>query len=79
MMNHFLRNGVTVTLLWPQEAGVYHVNVSPVTEFTTATSHNSFVLNLTISYNIQYQVNVSIASNHCDVTTTRLLKYGKLR
>jgi hypothetical protein len=81
MMNHFLRNSVIVTLQWPREAGVYSVNASPapVTELTTVMSHNSFVLNLTISYNIQYQVNVSITSNLCDVTTTRLLKYGKLQ
>jgi hypothetical protein len=30
LVNHFLRNSVTVTLQWPQEAGaVYHVSVSP--------------------------------------------------
>jgi creatinine amidohydrolase/Fe(II)-dependent formamide hydrolase-like protein len=78
MVNHFLRNTVTVTLQWPREAGaVYSVNVLPVIEVTTATSHNSIVISLTISYDIQYQLNVSIASNLCDVTTTRLLKYGK--
>jgi hypothetical protein len=78
MMTHFLRNSVTVTVLWPREAGaVYHVNISPVTELTTAMSHNSFVVNLTVSYDIQYNLNVSIASNLCDATTTRVLKYGK--
>jgi hypothetical protein len=59
MVNHFLRNSVMITLQWPREAGaVYSVNVSPapVTELTTATSHNSFVINLTISYNIQYKL-----------------------
>ena len=78
MMNHFLRNSVTVTLQWRREAGaVYNVNVSPLTEFTnvTVTGNNSIVINLTISYNIQYTV--SIASNLCDATITRILKYGK--
>ena len=75
-MNLFLRNSVTVTLQWPREAGaVYNVNISPLTEFTNVTGHNSIVINLTISYNIQY--NVSIASNLCGVATTRVLKYGK--
>jgi hypothetical protein len=77
MVTHFLRNGVRVTLQWPREAGVYRVNVLPFTELTTAMSHNSSVINLTISYDIQYEVNVSIASNLCDVTTTRVLKYGE--
>ena len=78
MMNHFLRNSVTVTLQWSQEAGaVYNVNVSPLTEFTNVMGHNSasIVINLTISYNIQYSV--SIASNLCDAIITRVLKYGK--
>jgi hypothetical protein len=75
MMTRFLRNSVTVTLQWP--GAVYHANISPVTELTTAMSHNSFVVNLTVSYDIQYNLNVSIASNLCDATTTRVLKYGK--
>ena len=82
MVNHFLRNNVTVTLQWPQEAGaVYHVNVSPLTEMNTAMSHDSasFETNLTTSYNIQYKLNVSIISNLCNATITRVLKYGKLR
>ena len=74
LANHFTRNSVTVTLQWPREAGaVYSVNVSPEasnTEMNTAMSHNSFVLNLTVSYNIQYKLNVSITSNLCDATTT---------
>ena len=76
MMNHFLRNGVTVTLQWPREAGaVYRVNVSPFTEFTNnAMNHDSIVINLTVSYNIQY--NVSIVSSLCGVTTTKVLNYG---
>ena len=77
MVNHFLRNSVNVTLLWPREAGFYSVNVLPVTELTTTMSHDSFVISLTISYSIQYKLNVSIASNLCDVTTTKVLKYGK--
>ena len=82
MVNHFLRNSVTVTLQWPLEAGaVYHVNVLPLTEMNNAMSHDSFMINLTISYNVQYKLNVSIVSNHCNATTytTRVLKYGKLR
>ena len=76
LVNRFLRNSVTVTLQWSQEAGaVYNVNISPLTEFTNITDNNSIVINLTISYNIQY--NVSITSNLCDITTTRVLKYGK--
>ena len=76
MVNRFLRNNVTVTLQWPREAGaVYSVNVSPFTEMNTAMSHDSFVINLTVSYNIQ--LNVSITSNLCDVTITRVLNYGK--
>ena len=77
-MNHFLRNSVTVTLQWPREAGaVYSSNILPLTEIiTTAMNHNSIVINLTISYNIQYTV--SIASNLCDATSTSIiLKYGK--
>jgi hypothetical protein len=77
MVNYFLRNSVRVSLLWPREVGLYSVNVLPVTEVTNATSHDSFVISLTISYNIQYKLNVSIASNLCDVTTTRLLEYSK--
>ena len=75
LMNHFLRNSVTVTLQWPREPGaVYRVNVSPLTEFN-AMNHDIVVINLTISYNIQY--NVSIASSLCGVTTTKELKYSK--
>ena len=80
LMNHFLRNSVTVTLQWPQEPGaVYRVNVSPPltdSEVTNnATNHDSVVINVTISYNIQY--NVSIVSSLCGVTTTKVLSYGK--
>ena len=46
---------------------------TPHTEFTT--SDQIFVINLTISYNIQY--NVSIVSSLCGVTTTKELNYGK--
>ena len=70
---------MTVTLQWPREPGaVYRVNISPPTEMNTAMSHDSFVINLTVSHNIQYKLNVSIASDLCNATTTRTLKYGKL-
>ena len=78
MMNHFMRNSVTVTLQWPREAGaVYSVNTipeTPHTELATADHHN-VVIN--ISYNIQY--NVSIVLSLCGITTviTESLKYGR--
>ena len=73
LVNHFLRNGITVTLQWPQEAGaIYHVHILPVTELT---NEMSLMINLMISYNIQH--NISIASSLCGVTTTKVLKYGK--
>ena len=81
MVNQFLRNSITVTLQWPREVGpgaVYHVNISPEASHTELTNHhNNIVMNLTISYNIQY--NVSIISSLCDVmkTTTKALKYGR--
>ena len=80
LVNHILRiENVTVTLQWPREAGaVYHISVSqeiPHTEFTT--SDHIFVISLTISYNIQY--NVSIVSSLCGVTTTKVLNYGKYK
>ena len=80
LVNHFpMNNNVTVTLQWPQEAGVvYHVNVLSAisyTELTKAMSHNTITINLTISYNIRY--NVSILSSLCGVTTTKVLLYGK--
>ena len=68
---------VTVTLQWPREDGVvYRVDVLPQTSHTDLTetmSHNTNTINLTISYNIQY--NVTIASSLCGVTTTKVLKY----
>jgi hypothetical protein len=77
MVNQLSRSDdVIVTLQWPREPGaVYYVNVSPLTEFITRISHNSFVINITISYNVQY--NVSIVSSLCGVTTTKVLNYGK--
>ena len=77
MMNHFLRNSVTVTLQWPREAGaVYHVSVIPETPHTElTTSGHVLMINLTFSYNIQY--NVSIVSSLCGDTTTKVLNYGK--
>ena len=79
-MNQLLgNNSVIVTLQWPGEAGaVYHVNTMPETPHTEfVTNHHNVVINLTISYNIQY--NVTIVSSLCDVTTTRILKlnFGK--
>ena len=83
LVNQLLRNNnITVTLQWPREAGaVYHINVlpeTPHTEFTIALmSHSSSTIttNISISYNIQY--NVSILSSLCGVTTTKMLHYGK--
>jgi hypothetical protein len=77
MVNQLLRSDdVTVTLQWPREAGaVYHINVLPQTPHIELTNTMIIVINLTVSYNIQY--NVSIVSSLCGVTTTRVLKYGK--
>ena len=77
LMNHLLRNNdVTVTLQWPREAGVvYRVNILPDTSLTKAMSHNTVTLNLTISYNIQY--NITIVSSLSGITTTKVLNYGK--
>ena len=79
MVNQLLRSDdVTVTLQWPREPGaVYHISVLPEISHTELTSmrHFFFAINLTISYNIQY--NVSIVSSFCGVTTTKVLKYGK--
>jgi hypothetical protein len=78
MVNQFLRSDdVIITLQWPREVGaIYHVNVLPeVSYIERASLGHVFALNLTISYNIQY--NVSIVSSLCNVTTTRVLKYGK--
>ena len=79
LVNQFLGNGIRVTLQWLQKPGaVYWVSVLPATQVTNAMNNNSIMINLTISYNIQYELNVSISSSLCDVTTTRILKYGKL-
>ena len=79
MVNQLLRSdNVIVTLQWPREPGtVYHVNISPEISHTELTSmgHYIFAINLTISYNIQY--NVSIISSLCGITTTKVLNYGK--
>jgi phage-related protein len=79
MANQLLRSDdVIVTLQWPREPGaVYHVNILPETPHTELTfmRHNMFTLNLTISYDIQY--NVSIESSLCGVTTIRIFNYGK--
>ena len=83
LVNRFLTNNdVTVTLQWPRKAGVvYRIDALPedlmsLTELTNAMSHDTIItVNLTISYNIQY--NVSIVSSLCGVTTTKVLNYGK--
>ena len=82
VVNHLLtqrNNDVTVTRQWPGEPGaVYHVDVmseTSHTELTNAMSHNTTMINVTISYDIQY--NVSIVSSLCGVTTTKVLNYGK--
>ena len=79
-MNQILRNNnVTVTLQWPQEAGaVYSIDILPEmshTALTEALYYNSNTIDLTISYDIQY--NVSILSSLCVVTTNKVLNYGK--
>ena len=80
LVKELLRNNdVTVTFRWPREDGIiYHINIYPDTSVSrthTVMSHTTIAVNLTISYNIQY--NVSIVSSLCGVTTTKLLKYGK--
>ena len=81
LVNQLLgNNDVTVTLQWPREAGaVYNVDVLPENLISptqlTVMSHNTITTNLTIFYNIQY--NVSIVSSLCDVTTTKVLNYGE--
>ena len=81
MVNQLLRSDdVTVTLQWPREPGaVYSINVTPETPHTELNSTMSnnviFMISLTISYDIQY--NVSIVSSRCGVTTTKVLNYGK--
>ena len=80
MVNQLLKgNDVTVTLQWPQEPGtVYHISVLPETSIShecTTNSHDICTINLTISYDIRY--NVNIVSSLCGVTTTKVLKYGK--
>ena len=78
LVNNYLRNGIRITLQWPREPGaIYDVNVLPVTQVINIMSHNSLMINLTISYNVQYELNVSISSSFCDATITRVLKYSK--
>ena len=80
MVNQLLKSDdVTVTLQWPREPGVvYHIIVTPeIFSSHTKLSHNTITTNLTISYNIQY--NVSIVSSLCGVTTSKVLNYGKCK
>ena len=79
-MNQLLRSDdFTVTLQWPREPGaVYNVNVLPDLETSRtelSMSHNIFTINLTLSYNIPY--NISVESSVCGVTITKVLNYGK--
>ena len=80
MVNQLLgSDDITVTLEWPREPGaIYHISVSPENSHIESPSvgYNIFALNLTFSYNIQY--NVSIVSSLCGVTTNWVLKYGKM-
>ena len=78
-MNQLIRNNnVTVTLQWSREAGaVYNVNVLPESSHNVFANAMTVTINLTVSYNIQY--NVSIASNLCGVTITKVLNYGKYK
>ena len=77
MVNQLLRNDdVTVTFQWPREPGaVYSINTVPETPHTELTNNN--IINLTISYDIQY--NMKIESSLCGVTTTKVLNYGKYK
>ena len=78
MVNELLgSNDVTVTFQWPREPGaVYHANVSQeASHFQLTNAMIIIMINLTISYDIQY--NVSIVSSLCGVTTTKVLNYGK--
>ena len=79
MVNQLLRSDdVTVTLQWPREPGVvYSVNIVPETPHTELTNAMTVKINLTVSYNIQY--NVSIVLSLCGVTTTKVLNYSKHR
>ena len=81
MVNQFLvNNSIAVTLQWPREPGaVYSINIMPEAPHTELTNHrNNVILNLTISYNIQYNVSI-VAISLCGVTiaTTKILKYGR--
>ena len=77
MVNQLLRSDdVTVTLQWPREAGVvYHVSVLPQIHYTELTNAMTIMVNLAVSYDTQYNVNV--VSSLCGVTTTKELNYGK--
>ena len=77
MMNQLLRSDdVTVTLQWPREPGaVFHVSLSSQTTHIKVTNVTTVMINLTVSYDIQY--NVSIVSSLCGITTTKVLNYGK--
>ena len=81
MVNQLLGvNNVTVTLQWPREPGaIYHISVSPETllmkSHAIILSHDTITVNLTISYNVRYDV--TIVSSLCNVTATKILTYSK--
>jgi hypothetical protein len=83
-VNHFLRNNITVTLQWPREAGAdYHIDTVPEiphTELVTNPPNTTLVINVTISYNNQYNISIVSIASLCEVTTitTKTLKYGKI-
>ena len=77
VVNQLLRSDdVTVTFQWPREPGaVYHVNALPQTPHVKVTNVMTVTINLTVSYDIQY--NISIVSSLCGITATKVLNYGK--
>ena len=77
MVNQLLRSDdVTITLQWPREPGaVYHISVSPQTPHIKVTNNIITIINLTVSYNTKYDVN--IVSSLCGITTTKVLNYSK--
>ena len=76
-VNQLLRShDVTVTFQWPRETGaIYHVTALPQTPHVKVTNVMTVTINLTVSYDIQY--NISIVSSLCGITTTKVLNYGK--
>lgn len=73
---HLGMTNVTVMLEWAQENGVtFNVHVFPTVELEYIRNNS---LLLTISYNIQYHINiVTRLCGQYNTTTTVTLKYGK--